>query len=363
MNIYSRNIFAIMLALCMWHVAFAASPSKRVEGITEQQILGSLKAQDDALVRLDAAAFMSFLADDYTYSSEQSVATGKKLTKKTRSEFEASLAKNFTKINNYQISHADIKISISQDGRNATVTEKCIEKFTYDDKHYKIISLNTRTFGLQGGKITVTSSADLIQKAQAFSSASEFLRGEARLTCRSLACAASARWNFESNGLNNLFNNGKWQELADKIIEIGYPYDMFYLYLGVAAKVLGSNEAARIYSNYAVGRLHDPILLRDDDDEVRKKVAQLLAEIEAERLAEADELPARIEEAERLAEANRLAEIAEAERLTKAVEDERLAKKAAEAERLAKAAEVERLAEEERAAAKKAANAKKLNEL
>ena len=359
MNIYSRNIFVIMLTLSMWHVAFAASPLES-EGITEQQILSGLKAQDDALARGDVAAFLSLLADDYNYTLEQPLPTGNKLTKMARGEVEAGLAKNLSKYSNRQISHTDIKISISQDERSATVTHKSIDKFTYDDKRYKMISLNTRTFGLQDGKMTLTSGADLIQKAQAFSSASKFMRGKARLTCRSLTCKASAAWN--GNVINDLNKNGKWQELADKVIDIGYTSNVFYLFLGVAAENLGGNvEAAKIYYNLAIDKdsICDDELNCGEGGTVHKDVSRLLARIEAERLAEADELPARIEEVE----AKRLAKVAaEEERFAKAAEAERRAK-IAEAVRLAKAAEAERLAKEERAAAKKAAAAKRLKEL
>ena len=157
MNIYSRNIFAVMLALCIWHVAFAESSSETSEGLTEQKILTVMKAQDDALMRRDAAAYVSYEANDYVYTSESSG----KISKKSRSEQEEGLAKNLSKSSSYQTSSEDRKINISPDGKSATLTQKTLETMIIGNKIIDAVSSTTRTFELRGGKVVVTSSADI----------------------------------------------------------------------------------------------------------------------------------------------------------------------------------------------------------
>lgn len=159
MNIFSRIILAILLAVCLQSVGFAASPSESNEGLTEQKILSFLKAQDDAFIRGDAAALISTLADNYTSTSER---PGQKVSKQTRGEVEASLVKSLPLFSNIQISHEDRKINISQDGQSGSVTAKNLVKLTVGDKNVNIISLVTETFELRGGKIIVTADVESI---------------------------------------------------------------------------------------------------------------------------------------------------------------------------------------------------------
>jgi hypothetical protein len=196
--------------------------------------------------------------------------------------------------------------------------------------------------GLQIGNVSVS-------VAQDNNSTSDFLQGKVRLTCDGFFCASSAGLNL--NGLANLYAKEKWQELADKIIDIGYQNDLYYFYLGRAAEELRSIESAKIYYNLAIVS-EQPLNANGQPDGLCLGAAcnrHVFHRDVTERLA-------KFEEAERLAKA------AEADRLVKDAEAERLAK-AAEADRLVKDAEAERLARGKRAAAKKAANAKKLNEL
>jgi hypothetical protein len=159
MNNYLSNIVASILAVCMWSVSFSALPSESSEGLTEQKILTIMKAQDNALERLDAAAFLSSMADDYVYTSEKEG----KASKKSRKEIEASLTKNLPKFSSYQISNENRKINISPDGRSATLTQKTNETVIMGEKVIDAISLTTRVFELRGDKVVVTSSADILQ--------------------------------------------------------------------------------------------------------------------------------------------------------------------------------------------------------
>lgn len=156
MNIFSRIILAILFAVCLQSVGFAESPSDGSERLTEQSILSFLKAQDDALIRGDASAFISALSDNYTETTER---PGKALTKRSRAEAEAGLVKLLPQLSNIHISHEDRKINISQDGRSATVTTKDLSTVTIGDKNLEMLYLSTSMLELQGGKIVYTSEA------------------------------------------------------------------------------------------------------------------------------------------------------------------------------------------------------------
>ncbi|MEQ1813290.1 MAG: SHOCT domain-containing protein, partial [Candidatus Nitrotoga sp.] len=163
-----RNIFVILLSLCLQPIAFAASPPESNERLTEQKVLSFMKTQIDAYIRGDAAAFVATLADDYTSTSERQ---GGKSSKSTRGEVEASLAKNLPLFSDIQINHEDKKINISQDGLSASVSRKEIQKLTMTMKNVGVFNVNmtslgTSTFELRGGKIVTTSdiSSTLEQK-------------------------------------------------------------------------------------------------------------------------------------------------------------------------------------------------------
>lgn len=158
MNISLRNIFVAMISLCVQSVVFAASPPEH-EGLTEQKILSFIKAQDDAFMQGDIAPLISVLADSYTSTTERPEG---KVSKVTRSEFEANLTKNLPQLSNTQTKSEDTKINVSQDGQSASVTQNNNTTFTVGDKNINIISFSTMSLELQGGKIVKTSSSSKI---------------------------------------------------------------------------------------------------------------------------------------------------------------------------------------------------------
>lgn len=158
-----RLISVFFLYLCS-PVAFAASPSESNEGLTEEQILSFMKVQDDAFIRSDAAAWVSTLADDFTDMINLPPRQDQpaKVMKRTRSEVEATAVKFYPTYSNIKLSHEDRKITISQDGKSATVTQKNLKKMTSGKSFFSSgtdiegITLTTDTYELRGGKIAQT---------------------------------------------------------------------------------------------------------------------------------------------------------------------------------------------------------------
>ena len=159
MSIRPYNVLAIALALCMQAILGSASAAGGNDRITEQDILSTEKALDDALMQRSAAAYVSHLADNFVYSVERPGLFGKSVVKMTRSEFEAGLTKNLPATNYRSISHQDREIVISQDGREASVIQKDIETVTRGGKDIKAVSVATYKYELRDGTIVLTSLA------------------------------------------------------------------------------------------------------------------------------------------------------------------------------------------------------------
>lgn len=172
--IRSHNVFAIALVLCMQAILVSASAAGENDQITEQKILSIEKALDDALMQRSVAAFVSHLADNFVYSVERPGLFGKSVVKMTRSEFEAGLAKNLPSTNYRSISHQERAIVISQDGREASVTQKNIETTTGGGKDIKAMAVATSKYESRDGAIVLTSLAESnLERQEAESSFSD----------------------------------------------------------------------------------------------------------------------------------------------------------------------------------------------
>ncbi|WP_310452255.1 nuclear transport factor 2 family protein [Sulfuritalea sp.] len=160
MSIRPYNILAIALTLWTQAILGSASAAGGNDRITEHNILSTEKALDDALMQRSVAAFVSHLADNFVYSIERPGLFGKSVVKMTRSEFEAGLAKNLPATNYRSISHEERQIAISQDGREASVTQKNIETVTGGGKDIRAIAVATYKYELRDGAIVLTSLAE-----------------------------------------------------------------------------------------------------------------------------------------------------------------------------------------------------------
>ncbi len=160
MSIRPCNVLAIALALCMQAIMVSPLAAGENNRITEPMILSIEKALDDSLIQRNSAAYVSHLADNFVYSVERPGLFGKSVVKMTRSEFEAGLAKNLQATNYHSISHQERKIVISQDGREASVTEKNIEATTGGGKDVKDIAVATYKYELRDGTIVLASLAE-----------------------------------------------------------------------------------------------------------------------------------------------------------------------------------------------------------
>jgi hypothetical protein len=69
--------------------------------------------------------------------------------------------------------------------------------------------------------------------------------GVLNLTCDEMSCDFS--WIENDRKMARLFNSERWQELAETVMQIGFPKDLAYYYLGRAAEGQGYNDAALIY--------------------------------------------------------------------------------------------------------------------
>lgn len=76
-----------------------------------------------------------------------------------------------------------------------------------------------------------------------------FSKGEIALDC-GIKCQPLAAAKHLVH--RSYYSNGKWEELSASVIETGVSSDLNWFYLGVAAKNLGHNEAARSYLERAV---------------------------------------------------------------------------------------------------------------
>jgi len=75
-----------------------------------------------------------------------------------------------------------------------------------------------------------------------------FTRGEIRLSC-GISCAGA--WGSSRRQAKAFYDNGLWNDLAKKVIEIGFDNQLSYFYLGRAAEGLGYFNAARTYYTHA----------------------------------------------------------------------------------------------------------------
>ncbi|WP_211950285.1 hypothetical protein [Cupriavidus yeoncheonensis] len=76
-----------------------------------------------------------------------------------------------------------------------------------------------------------------------------FVHGYVMLKCN-LSCAF--RWGEALEEMRSLYDSGKWNKLASKVMEIGYENNLGYFYLGRAAESLGYDYAAFRY--FGLGR-------------------------------------------------------------------------------------------------------------
>jgi S1-C subfamily serine protease len=81
----------------------------------------------------------------------------------------------------------------------------------------------------------------------------EFSTGTVRLECQT-SCALS--WRLKSRHAKTLYDNKLWTDLAAQVLEINYPSDLTYYYLGRAAEGMKQHEAASIYYRLALTELH-----------------------------------------------------------------------------------------------------------
>jgi hypothetical protein len=77
----------------------------------------------------------------------------------------------------------------------------------------------------------------------------QFTRGEARLECY-VSCAG--KYGANRPELKILHDTARWQDLALRVLEIGYYSDQPYYYLGRAAEGLGHLAAAEIYYKLSI---------------------------------------------------------------------------------------------------------------
>lgn len=85
------------------------------------------------------------------------------------------------------------------------------------------------------------------------STAQSLSAGTTRLQCDT---SCLVRWNTQSRHLKALHDNRVWPDLAKQVIEINYPSDLSYYYLGRAAEGMGHTEAAATYYRLALTHLH-----------------------------------------------------------------------------------------------------------
>jgi hypothetical protein len=76
-----------------------------------------------------------------------------------------------------------------------------------------------------------------------------FISGDITFSC-SLAC--SGNWGANRSKLKELYTNGQWRELAMRVVNIGFNWQLSYFYLGRAAEELGYPSAAKYY--YSTGQ-------------------------------------------------------------------------------------------------------------
>lgn len=84
-------------------------------------------------------------------------------------------------------------------------------------------------------------------------SSKEFSTGAVRLECQT-SCALG--WRLKSRHVKSLYDNKLWTDLAAQVIDINYPSDLTYYYLGRAAEGMKQHEAADIYYRLALTELH-----------------------------------------------------------------------------------------------------------
>jgi TPR repeat protein len=72
----------------------------------------------------------------------------------------------------------------------------------------------------------------------------DFARGEARMDCRA---GCSYTWGYSRRELQILYASGRWSQLAQRTLEIGFDSDLSWYYLGRAAFELGKHDAATTY--------------------------------------------------------------------------------------------------------------------
>jgi Zn-dependent protease with chaperone function len=76
----------------------------------------------------------------------------------------------------------------------------------------------------------------------------DFKRGQAKLPCGD----CSIKFQNAKDDLKKIHAQGKWEELAKAVLDVGYRQDISSYYLGIAAEGLGYPAAARQYFSQAV---------------------------------------------------------------------------------------------------------------
>lgn len=160
MKTHCSRIAVTAFVVFVQAMLFSVPASAEGDRITEQKILDAEKALDKALMQRNVAAFVSHLADDFTYSTERPGFFGNKIVKITRDEFETGLTKNLPTTNYQSIAHKDRKIAISQDGQEASVTLKNIEMVRSDDKDIKSTTTATYKYVERNDALVLTSLAE-----------------------------------------------------------------------------------------------------------------------------------------------------------------------------------------------------------
>lgn len=83
----------------------------------------------------------------------------------------------------------------------------------------------------------------------------EFISGRANLDC-TVSCTFS--WMFARQEMISLYDSQKWQDLAEKVMEIGFKQDLAYYFLGRAAEGLGYKLSALVYYEKAKELYYTP---------------------------------------------------------------------------------------------------------
>lgn len=114
---------------------------------------------------------------------------------------------------------------------------------------------------IQCGAVIVALSFLAIACAPRYSVVTKELQSQFRNGTANLDCEIPCLWSWVTNFNNfiTLYNSNEWEKLASLVIQVGYPTDLSYFFLGRSAEELGYNDAAVKYYRRSIDFYNDPM--------------------------------------------------------------------------------------------------------